>query len=340
MNIFILGINGFIGCSLLEHIIQKQPQWNVRGIDIHSHKIKTHLHYDKLTFHQGDVFKEKQWIKEAIEWSDVVLPLVAIANPALYVKEPLRVFELDFESNLEIIRLCVDFKKRIIFPSTSEVYGMCPDDEFDEETSNLVTGPIQKERWIYSCSKQMLDRLIYAYGNHHGLDYTLFRPFNWLGAHLDDMLKGGRVLSQFMSDIIYKQTIHLMDGGSQRRSFTDIDDAMNAMLSIIENKNGCANRGVFNIGNPNNDMSIHEFSQLLLEILKEYPILKEKAEATKVVNIESTTHFGAGYQDVQRRLPSIERAHTKLGWTPTVTTKESIHKIIQFHLETLQHECQ
>ena len=60
-----------------------------------------------------------------------------------------------------------EYKKRIIFPSTSEVYGMCPDAEFDEEKSHLVTGPIHKERWIYSTSKQLLDRVIYAYGKHH-----------------------------------------------------------------------------------------------------------------------------------------------------------------------------
>ncbi|UNM06335.1 MAG: NAD-dependent epimerase/dehydratase family protein [Holosporaceae bacterium] len=74
------------------------------------------------------------------------------------------------------------YKKRIIFPSTSEVYGMSSDTPFDEEKSNLVLGPIHKQRWIYSCAKQMLDRVIYAYGIHEKLDYTLFRPFNWLGA--------------------------------------------------------------------------------------------------------------------------------------------------------------
>ena len=68
---------------------------------------------------------------------------------------PLLVFELDFEANLRIVRWCVQYKKRLIFPSTSEVYGMCSDQEYDEENSNCVTGPIDKQRWIYSCSKQM-----------------------------------------------------------------------------------------------------------------------------------------------------------------------------------------
>ena len=117
---------------------------------------------------------------------DVVLPLVAIATPASYTREPLRVFELDFEANLDIVRKCVRYGKRVLFPSTSEVYGMSSDASFDEENSNLVLGPIHKQRWIYSCSKQLLDRVIYAYGQQQGLHFTLFRPFNWIGPKLDD----------------------------------------------------------------------------------------------------------------------------------------------------------
>src|SRR5205085_1004974 len=101
-------------------------------------------------FHQGDMLLDTQWVTEQIQAADVVLPLVAIATPAVYVQDPLRVFELDFEANLNIVRQCVKYKKRIVFPSTSEVYGMCPDQAFDEENSVLVTGPIHRERWIYS----------------------------------------------------------------------------------------------------------------------------------------------------------------------------------------------
>jgi UDP-4-amino-4-deoxy-L-arabinose formyltransferase/UDP-glucuronic acid dehydrogenase (UDP-4-keto-hexauronic acid decarboxylating) len=95
---------------------------------------------------------------------DIVLPLVAIATPIEYVRNPLRVFELDFEENLRVVRYCAKYGKRIIFPSTSEVYGMCADENFDEDHSRLVLGPIRKQRWIYSCSKQLLDRVIWAYG--------------------------------------------------------------------------------------------------------------------------------------------------------------------------------
>ena len=93
-------------------------------------------------------------------------------------------FELDFEENLRIVKMAAKYGKRVVFPSTSEVYGMCPDREFDEDSSPLVYGPIRKERWIYSASKQLLDRVIWAMGNANGLRFTLFRPFNLSLIHI------------------------------------------------------------------------------------------------------------------------------------------------------------
>src|SRR5437879_13601190 len=87
-------------------------------------------------------------IEYHIRKCDTVVPLVAIATPATYVKQPLRVFELDFEANLPIVRACVRHGKRLVFPSTSEVYGMSPDRDFDPEQSPLVYGPIHRHRLI------------------------------------------------------------------------------------------------------------------------------------------------------------------------------------------------
>ena len=171
-----------------------------------------------------------EWIEYHVKKCDAVVPLVAIANPAQYVKDPLKVFELDFESNLGVVRQCAKYKKRIIFPSTSEVYGMSPDRELDEATSNLVYGPIDKQRWIYACSKQLLDRVIFAYGVRDGIDYTLFRPFNWIGPKLDNVCEAkegsSRLFTQFIANVIFRKPIQLVDGGKQSRSFTFIDDGV------------------------------------------------------------------------------------------------------------------
>ena len=100
-------------------------------MDMSAERIEPLLANPRFHFFEGDITINKEWIEYHIRKCDVVLPLVAIATPATYVREPLRVFELDFEANLPIIRQCVQYSKRVLFPSTSEVYGMCRDSEFD-----------------------------------------------------------------------------------------------------------------------------------------------------------------------------------------------------------------
>ena len=151
-KILILGVNGFIGHHLSQRII-KTTDWEVYGMDMQTERVSDLLKHPRFHFFEGDITINKEWIEYHIRKCDTVLPLVAIATPATYVKEPLRVFELDFEANLPIVRSCVKYHKRILFPSTSEVYGMCRDNEFDSDSSELVLGPIAKQRWIYSCSK-------------------------------------------------------------------------------------------------------------------------------------------------------------------------------------------
>src|SRR5690349_4926710 len=133
-------------------------------MDLYSDKLKDVASNPRFHFLEGDISINKEWIEYHIKKCDVILPLVAIANPAQYVTDPLRVFELDFEANLAIVRQCVKYRKRLIFPSTSEVYGMSPDSVLDEETSPLVYGPLHKQRWIYAASKKLLDRVIYDNG--------------------------------------------------------------------------------------------------------------------------------------------------------------------------------
>ena len=200
LKVLILGANGFIGSSLTRTIL-KQTDWDVYGMDVGDHKLQHCLGNKRFKFVEGDITISREWIEYHIKKCDAVLPLVAIANPAQYVKDPLRVFELDFEANLDIVRKCAKYKKRIIFPSTSEVYGMSPDEVLDEASSPMVYGPIEKQRWIYASSKQLLDRVIYAYGVRDGIDYTLFRPFNWIGPQLDNVFEAkegsSRLFTQF-----------------------------------------------------------------------------------------------------------------------------------------------
>ena len=338
MKIVILGLNGFIGSSLLPRLLEETP-YHIVGMDLEDHKLTPHLNHPRLTFKRGDMVAEAAWVEEQIATADVLLPLAAIANPALYVQDPLRVFALDFEANLPLVRHCVTHKTRLIFPSTSEVYGMCPDDAFHEETSLLVTGPIGKQRWIYSASKQLLDRVIYAHGVRDGLDYTLFRPFNWIGPFQDtlDLTQGGvgRVVVQFLGAIVRGLPLSLVDGGTQRRCFTDIEDALTALLKIIHNDQGRATQKIFNIGNPHNDATIGTLAQMLLDKVKAHPLCPPQAHETVLQVMPSATHYGEGYQDVNLRVPHIEAIHQALRWRPQIDLDTSLSRLVEYHLTRL-----
>lgn len=213
---------------------------------------------------------------------------------------------------------------------------MSSDAEFDEEKSPLVLGPIAKERWIYSCAKQMLDRVIYAYGNHEGLRFTLFRPFNWIGPKLDSIhtAKEGssRVLTQFLYDILAEKPIELVDGGHQRRSFTYIEDGIDALMKIIENRDGCADGRIFNIGNPANDLSVKELAHKLRDMVATFPLYQNKAERCQIIETSAADFYGKGYQDMLTRVPSIERARQHLGWEPTTSIDDALRKTLEFYL--------
>ncbi len=331
-KILILGVNGFIGHHLTQRILHK-TDWDVYGMDMACDRLGASLDHPRMHFFEGDITINKEWIEYNVRKCDVILPLVAIATPATYVREPLRVFELDFEANLPIVRAAVRYKKHLVFPSTSEVYGMCPDREFDPESSPLVYGPINKPRWIYACSKQLLDRVISAYGMEQGLNYTLFRPFNWIGPGLDSIFESkegsSRVVTQFLGQIVRGEAIHLVDGGRQKRSFADISDGINALMTILRNPGGVVSGRIYNIGNPANHMSVRQLAETMLAMAADYPEYAAAATRSLLVETSARDFYGAGYQDVEDRLPKVDSTMSDLDWKPVVGMTESLRRIFE-----------
>ncbi len=331
-KILILGVNGFIGHHLSKRILGT-TDWQVYGMDMNTDRIEDLLGNPRFHFFEGDITINKEWIEYHVRKCDVLLPLVAIATPATYVKTPLRVFELDFEANLPIVRAAVKHRKRLVFPSTSEVYGMCPDGEFDPEASPLVYGPINKPRWIYACSKQLMDRVIAGYGQQEGLDYTLFRPFNWIGAGLDTIFSAkegsSRVVTQFLGHIVRGENISLVDGGLQKRAFTDIDDGIDALMRIIDNPSGVASGRIYNIGNPANNHSVRDLAERMLRLAGEFPEYAETAHKVRLVETSAGAYYGAGYQDVSNRVPKIANTMRDLDWAPRTDMDTALRKIFE-----------
>ena len=157
MKLTILGAGGFIGSHLIEHLI-KRGEHEVTGVDTSCAKIES-VQDSSFTFHHADIRTAEPLVERLVRESDVLIDLVAYANPSLYVTSPLEVFDLNFTQNLKVAELCVEHQTRLIQYSSAEVYGkVSAGTVYSEDSTDMVIGPVGKHRWIYSSAKGLLER--------------------------------------------------------------------------------------------------------------------------------------------------------------------------------------
>lgn len=336
MKILIFGSGGFIGSHLTISLI-KENKYEVVGYDTDFSKLRKLCgNRHNFTFIKGDIRKNIKRIEKQIGNSDIVVDLIAYANPSIYISRPLEVVKLNLFDNLKIAEMCLKFRKHLIQFSSCEVYGMMNGarESFSEDNSKLVLGPIKNHRWIYSCAKQLLERVIHAYGLEKGFNYTIIRPFNFIGPEMDYILEKGdegnpRVFPHFISALLFNRELKLVDGGHNYRTFTYIDDAVEAIKLIIRNINGVCNREIINIGTPNNEIKIRDLAILMVQIFEE---LTEKKANCNIVEISSKEFYGEGYEDCDRRIPDINKL-LSLGWKPKYNLEQTLRLSMKYYFD-------
>jgi UDP-apiose/xylose synthase len=349
MRILTLGAGGFIGSHLTLRLLEEGH--DVVAVDLYDDKIAEFATHERLTFIEQDI-RDRRWNMDAlVEESDLVIDLIAYANPGLYIKIPLEVFHLNFTENLRIAESCVRKNKRLIQFSTCEVYGRTvasvptagvrdPEDPvhatFSEDRSELILGPVSKHRWIYACAKQLLERVLHAYGLEQGFNYSIIRPFNFIGPKIDFLVseKDGipRVFSFFMDALIHGQPMKLVNGGVNRRCYTYIDDAIDCTYRIIENPGGVCDQQIFNIGSPYNELSIRQLAETMREIFAE-KYLRPGKKLSEIISVSGEDFYGEGYDDSDRRIPDITKARTLLGWEPKWGLRELIEASMEYQMK-------
>ncbi|MDX2344807.1 MAG: bifunctional UDP-4-keto-pentose/UDP-xylose synthase [Acidimicrobiia bacterium] len=335
MKIAIFGVGGFVGSNLVEHLIEEGVH-DVVGMDVTNNKLAG-IEGANFKYVEGNVGSDVATAEDLTKWADVVVDLIAYANPSIYVEAPLDVVELNFFENMKILNYCLKYQTRLIQYSTSEVYGKrTRDQEYTEDTSDLVMGPVTKQRWIYASSKQLLERIIHGHGLRGDLEYSVIRPFNFIGPRFDYLVpagaKGGpRVFSHFVSAMITGGPIHLVDGGGQHRCFTHIKDASEAFSSILEHPD--ARNEIFNIGNPDTNITMRGLAEMMGGI---YTELTGKAPSNEIIEISGEDFYGVGYEDMDRVPPNVDKLKA-LGWAPKHDLDSIFREAIAFYLEPERH---
>lgn len=335
MKLVILGAGGFIGSNLVEYLID-QAEHQVVGIDVTAEKLRG-IEGPNFEFIEANIAEAPQVADGVIEQADTVVDLIAYANPSIYVETPLEVVQLNFFENLRIAETCMKHGKRLIQYSTSEVYGKNPAGAtFNEDESDLILGPVTKHRWIYAASKQVLERMLHGYGLAGDLEYTIIRPFNFVGPRFDYLVpagsKGGpRVFAHFMSALLTGGPMYLVDGGEQRRSFTHIADANRAFATLLDHPQ--ARNEVFNVGNPATDTSVRELAVLMTNL---YAELTGSTPQNELVAISGEEFYGAGYEDTNRVPPDISKLES-LGWSPRLDLEQTFRDAIKYNLDPKNH---
>lgn len=348
MKILSLGAGGFIGSHLTHRLLQEGH--TVTAVDLETDKVDDSLGHPNLTFLQIDIRSPEWDLDRMVRESDLVIDLIAYANPGLYLRIPLEVFQLNFIENLKIAEACVRHNKRLIQFSTCEVYGRTaasvktasvadPDDPihatFSEDESECILGPVSKHRWIYSCAKQLLERVLHAYGIEKNFNYTIIRPFNFIGPKIDFLLheKEGipRVFSFFMDALLNGTQMKLVNGGTARRCYTYIDDAVECSYRIVENPGGVCDRQILNIGSPYNEVSIRGMAELMRDIYAE-KFRDPSVPLPEIVSVTGEEFYGKGYDDSDRRIPDITKARTLLGWEPQWNVHDILETTMRYYV--------
>jgi UDP-apiose/xylose synthase len=336
-RVAVLGAGGFIGSHLVPALLQRFD-CEIDAVDVDLSKLQCS---DPRVRRVLSRVESPGLVEAVTERCQVVLSLTALCNPAQYSTIPLEVIDGSFTHLLPLVKRCAERSVRLIHFSTAEVYGRRaldaqgePTDLMQEDDSCFLLGPVSRERWTYACAKQLLERVIWAHGQHGQLPFTIIRPFNTIGPRMDylpgiDGEGTPRVLACFMNALLRGEPLPLVDGGTQRRAFMDVSDMTEAVCRVLERPQQ-SNGQIFNLGNPDNELSIAELGRLLA---RAFAALRPELPAARFRSVSADEFYGPGYDDTRERVPDVRKAHQLLGWKPERDLWDALPLIVRDYHE-------
>ncbi len=315
MKILITGGAGFIGSHLAEALLEQGDEvFIVDDLSTGSVGNIEHLQGHSRFHHYFDSVLNRQVMAELIDRTDTVFHLAAAVGVKLIVESPVRTIETNVKGTEVVLELASKKNKKVMLASTSEVYGKSTRIPFSED-DDLVLGPPTKGRWSYACSKALDEFLALAYWKEQQCPTVIARLFNTVGPRQTGQY--GMVIPRFVSQALAHEPITVFGSGGQTRCFGWVKDVVRALILISKHPEAVGQ--IFNIGS-SHEVSIAELAQL---------IKKLTGSSSDIRFVPYDQAYEAGFEDMERRVPSIEKIHNLVGYRPTLSIEEILLRTIE-----------
>jgi len=312
----ITGGAGFIGSHLAERLLEKGE--NVVLLDNLSTGSMENIRHlkgsDRLEYHL-DGIENRQVLAELVDDADVIVHLAAAVGVKLIVESPVRTIETNVNGTQMILEAASKKKKLVLIASTSEVYGKNTNVPFHED-ADLVLGPTTKGRWSYAASKALDEFLALSYWKEKNQPVIVVRFFNTVGPRQTG--RYGMVLPNFVKRALDGEPIEVYGNGQQSRCFCDVRDTVEALLRLMPLDRAVGE--VVNIGNTE-EVSIENLAK----------IVKHRTGSNSPIRfVPYDKAYEPGFEDMMRRVPSIEKLHALTGFRPQTNLADIIDRVSAF----------
>jgi UDP-glucose 4-epimerase len=313
MKVLITGGAGFLGSHLTDAHLARGDEVYVLDIapDL---KIRHHIEHPRFHYVHDSVLSQ-QVLEELIDPADLIYHLAAVVGVEHYVGDPYQVLHVNINGTQSVLKLAFKYRKKVVFSSTSEVYGRSHQIPFEEDGERLL-GSTRIDRWCYATSKGAGEHFCFAY-HKLGLPVVVLRYFNVYGPRMDQM-DMGRVITIFMGQLLRGEPLTVIGDGLQTRCFTYVDDAIRATMAAGLREEAVGE--VMNVG-ADEEVSIKELAESMIRIA---------GSRSTVKFVTQTEVYGPSYEDIRRRVPSIKKMRQILGVEPQVPLDDGLRCTIEW----------
>ena len=313
MKILITGGAGFVGSHLADKLINQGHEITVID-DLSTGRYSNVEHLEGTPNFRLiiDTVLNQDLMEELIRESDRVFHMASAVGVRLIMEQPVKTIETIFHGTDVVLKYCSRYRKRVLIPSTSEVYGKGASIPFREE-DDLLTGATDKHRWAYACAKTLDEFLALAHWKETRLPVVVVRLFNTVGPRQTGQY--GMVVPRFVHSAVRNEPITVFGDGTQQRCFGHVLDVVEGLSKLLESPQ-CFGQ-VINLGN-DEEVSILGLAEKAIEL---------SGSKSEIRFIPYEEAYGDGFEDMRRRVPGLDKAKKLIGYQPTRSLTDIINDV-------------